>query len=73
MTYIELIQDNNTTNKFPLSFKGYSDISSHLCSEHDHQIILDKIESIENINHEEYVEDESYYNVDSDDFDDDDN
>ena len=33
-------------------------------SEHDHQIILDKIEARENLNHDEYVEDEKYYNVD---------
>ena len=37
------------------------------------QIILDQIEAIENINHDEYVENESYYNLDSDDYDDDDN
>ena len=42
-------------------------------SNHDHQIILDKTEAIENLNHDEYVEDENYYNVDSDDFDDGDN
>ena len=45
----------------------------HLLSEHDHQIILDKIEARENLNHDEYVEDEDYQNVDSDDYDDDDN
>ena len=39
-------------------------MSPHLLSQHDHQIILD-------INHDEYVEDENYYNVDSDDSDDD--
>ena len=27
-------------------------------SEHDHQIILDKIEARENLNHNEYLEDE---------------
>ena len=73
MPYIEFIHDNNTTNKFPSSFKGYSDMNSHLLSEHDHQIILDKIEARENLNHDEYVEDENYYNVDSDDSDDGDN
>ena len=45
----------------------------HLLSEHNHQIILDKIEGRENINHDEYFEDENYYNVDSDDSNDDDN
>ena len=44
----------------------------HLLSEHDYQIILDKIEPRENLNHDKYVEDEDYYNVDSDDSDDDD-
>ena len=73
MTYIELIQNNNTTNKLPSSFKVYADMNPHVLSEHDHQIILNKIGAIENINHDEYVEDENYYNVDSDDSDDDDN
>ena len=73
MPCIELIQDNNTTNNFPSHFKGYADMNPHLLSGHDHQIILDKIEAIENINHDEYVEDESYYNIDIDDYDDDDN
>ena len=31
----------------------------NLLSEQDHQIILDKNEEIEHINHEEYVEDEN--------------
>ena len=48
-------------------------MNPHLLSEHGHQIILDKIEARENINHDEYVEDGNYYNVDSDDSDDDDN
>ena len=48
-------------------------MNPHLLFEHDPQIILDKIEAIENINHDEYVENESYYNLDSDDYDDDDN
>ena len=73
MLYIELIQDKNTTNKLPSRFKGYADMNPHLLSEHDHQIILDKIEERENINHEEYLGDEQYYNVDSDDNDDNDN
>ena len=73
MPYIEFIQDNNTENKLPSRFKGYANMNPHLLSEHDHQIILDKIEGRENLNHDEYVEDEKYYNVDSDDSDDDDN
>ena len=73
MPYIELIQKNNTTNKLPSHFKGYADINPHLLSEHNHQIILDKIESRENLNHDEYVEYENYYNVNSDDSEDDDN
>ena len=54
-------------------YPGCTDINSHLLSEDDHQIILDKIEARENLNRDEYVEDENYYNVDSDDSDDDDN
>ena len=73
MPYIELIQENNIPNKFPSRFKGYSDINTHLLSEHDHHIILDKIEARENLTHYEYMEDGNYYNVDSDDSDDDDN
>ena len=41
MPYIELIQDNNTTNKLPSRFKGYADMNPQLLFEHDHQIILD--------------------------------
>ena len=48
-------------------------MNPHVLSEHNHQIILDKIEARENINHDEYVEDENYYNVDIDDSDDDNN
>ena len=73
MPFIELIQEKNTTKKFPSLFKGYNDMNSHLLSEHIHQIVLGKIEEREHLNHDEYVEDENYYNVDSDDFDDDDN
>ena len=72
-TFIELIKENNTTNNLPSRFKGYADMNPYLLSEHNHQIILDKIETTENLNHIEYVEDESYYNVNSDDSDDDDN
>ena len=73
MPFLDMIQYNNTRNKLPSCFRGYAFMNTHLLSEHDHQIILDKIEAIENINHDEYVEDENYYNVDSDDSDDDDN
>ena len=48
-------------------------MSPHLLSEHHHQITLDKTESRKNINHDEYVENENYYNVYSDNSDDDDN
>ena len=68
-----MIQDNNTTNKLPSRFKGYADTKPNLLSEHDYQIILDKIEARENLNNDEYVEDESYYNVYSDDSNYDDN
>ena len=44
-------------------------MNPHLLSKHDHQLIWDKVEAIENINHNEYVENESDYNVDSDDYD----
>ena len=60
MPHIEFIQENNTTNKLPSRFKIYADMNPRLLSEHDHQIILDKIEARENINHDEYVEDENY-------------
>ena len=66
MPLIELIHENNTTNKLPISYKGYADMNPCLLSEHDHQVILEKIEARENINHDEYVEEEDYYNVDSD-------
>ena len=36
-----------------------------LLSEHDHQVILEKSEAIDNLNHDEYVEEGYYYNVDS--------
>ena len=42
-------------------------MNSHSLSEHNHQIILDKLERRENLNHEGYVEDENYHNVDSND------
>ena len=63
----------NTTNEFPSRFKGYADMNPHLLSEHDNHIILDKIEAREKFYHDEYVEYENYYNVDSYDSDDDDN
>ena len=70
---IELIQDKNTKNIFSSCFKGNSDMNRYLLSEHNHQIILDKIEARKNINHNEYVEYENYYNVDSDDYNENDN
>ena len=66
MPLIELIQENSTTNKLPLRYKGYSDMKPFLLSVHNHQVILEKIEARENLNHDEYVEEEDYYNVDSD-------
>ena len=66
MPLIELIQDNNTTNNLSLRYKGYADMNPCLLSVHDYQIILEKIEARENLNHDEYVEEEDYYNVDSD-------
>ena len=69
MHLIELIQENNTTNNLPLRYKGYADIKPCLLSVHNDQVILEKIEARENINHDEYVEEEDYYNVDSDDSD----
>ena len=70
--YIELSQNNNTTNNLPSRFKGYAGMNPHLLSEHNHLIILDKIEARENLNQDEYVEDENDYNVDQDYSDDDD-
>ena len=66
MPLIELIQENNTTNNLPLRYKGYDDMNPCLLSVHDHQVILEKIEARENLNHDEYVEEEDYSNVDSD-------
>ena len=37
-----------------------------LLSVHNHQVILEKIEERENLNHDEYVEEEYHYNFDSD-------
>ena len=42
-------------------------MNPNLLSEHNYQIILNKIETRENLNHDEYVEDENYYNVYKDD------
>ena len=50
MPLIEFIQDNNTTNKLPLRYKGYDDMNPCLLSVHDHQVILGKIEARENLN-----------------------
>ena len=73
MIYIQLIQENNTTNNFPSDYKGYTDMNPHLLSEHNHQIIQYKIEARENLSHDEYVEDKNYYYIDSDDYNDDEN
>ena len=43
MPLIELIQDNNTTNKLPLRYKVYADVNPLLLSVHDHQFILEKL------------------------------
>ena len=45
MPLIELIQDNNTTNKLTLRYKGYADMNPRLLSVHNHQVILEKIEA----------------------------
>ena len=66
MPLIELIQENNTANKLPLNYKGNADMNTCLLSVHNHQVILEKIEATENLNNNEYVEEEYYYNVDSD-------
>ena len=66
MPLIKLIQENNTTNKLPLRYKGYADMNPFLLYVHDHQVILENIEARENLNHGEYVEEEDYYNVDID-------
>ena len=38
---IELIQENNTTNKLPLHYKGYTDMNPCLLSVHKYQEILE--------------------------------
>ena len=43
MPLIELIQDNNTTNKLPLCYKGYVDMNPRLLSVHYHQVILETL------------------------------
>ena len=48
-------------------------MNPNLWSEHDNQIISDKTEVRGIIKHDEYVEDENYYNVHSDDSYDDNN
>ena len=45
MPFIELIQYINTTNRLTSRFKGYACMNPCLLYEHNHQIILDKIES----------------------------
>ena len=41
-------------------------MNPRLLSVHNHQVILEKIKARENLNHDEYVEEEDYYNFDSD-------
>ena len=43
MPLIELIQENNITNKLPLRYKGYADINPCLLSVQNHQVILEKL------------------------------
>ena len=43
MPLIELIQENKTTNKLPLRYKGYADMNLCLLSVHNHQVILEKL------------------------------
>ena len=43
MPYIELVQDKNTINKFPSHFKVYADMNPYLLSQHNHQMILEKL------------------------------
>ena len=52
MPLIELIQENNTKNMLPLLYKGYTDMNPCLLSVHDHQVILEKVEARENLNHD---------------------
>ena len=59
------------TNKCNLV--SVADVNPCLLSVHNHQVILEKIEARENLNHDEYVEEEYYYNVDIDESDIDDN
>ena len=47
MPLIELIQDNNTTNKLPLLYKGYADMNPRLLSVHNNQVILEKLKQEE--------------------------
>ena len=44
-----------------------------LLSEQNHKIIMDEIEAREHLNRDEYVEDGNYYNLDIDDYGDDNN
>ena len=62
----QLIQEKNTTNKLPLRYKVHADMKPCWLYVHNHQVILEKIEARENLNHDEYVEEEDYYNVDND-------
>ena len=60
MPLIELIQENKTTDELLLRYKGYTDVNPCLLSVHNHQVILEKIEAREHLNHDEYVEEEDY-------------
>ena len=42
MPLIELIQENNTTNKLPLRYKEYADMNPRLFSVLDHEVVLKK-------------------------------
>ena len=56
MPFVQLIQYNNKTNKLISYFKEYAFTNPRLLSKQYHQIILDQIESRENLNHGEYAE-----------------
>ena len=43
MPLIELIQENNTTNKLPLRYKRYADMNPCLLSVNNHQVKLEKL------------------------------
>ena len=57
----------------PLRYRGYAAVNPCLLSVHKYQVIFESFYARENLNHDEYVEEEDYYNVDSDEYDIDDN